>query len=229
MVGRRDELKALLPALESRQSRLIVGPVGMGKTRLIEEGLAGSGRRAVRVQQPPVLHYLLVRLAEQLGCRSARYSSAARATSIHLKPLVLNALRAKPAVVIVENLESRDPRMYRFLQELYYIPGAGLMVTARSMDRIGHVRKLLWDPRERIAMKPLSRPESIELFEEAARALHLESFDLEDFRNKVIEAAHGNPGKIMAMCRLATDPQYRSGRYIKFLPLRMDMLSAFVS
>ena len=229
MVGRRDEMKALLVALKSRQCRLIVGPAGIGKTRLIEECIAGSRQRVVRVEQPPVLHHLLVQLAEQLGCRSARYSSAARATSIHLKPLVLNALRAGPAVVIVENLENRDPRMYRFLQELYYIPGPCLVVTARSMDRIGHVRKLLWDPGEKIVMKPLSRPESIALFEEAAHIFRLESFDVEDFRNKVLEAAHGNPGKIIAMCRLATQPEYRSGRYIKFLPLRMDMLSAFVS
>jgi hypothetical protein len=218
-----------LSALKSRQSRLIVGPAGIGKTRFLEECIAGSGQRVVRVEQPPVLHYLLVRMAEHLGCRSARYSSAARATSIHLKPLVLNAIRAKPAVVIVENLESRDPRMYRFLQELYYIPGANLIITARSMDRIGYVRKLLWDPREKIVLKPLSRPESIALFEAAARIFRLESFDLDDFRTKVIDAAHGNPGKIIAMCRLATQPEYRSGRYIKFLPLRMDMLSAFVS
>jgi hypothetical protein len=88
----------------------------------------------VRVEQPLVLHHLLVCLAEQLGSRSLRYSSAAGATSMHLKPLVLNALRANPAVVVVEHLESRDPRMYRFLQELYHIPGASLIVIARSMD-----------------------------------------------------------------------------------------------
>jgi hypothetical protein len=183
----------------------------------------------VRVEQPLVLHHLLVCLAEQLGSRSLRYSRAAGATSMHLKPLVLNALRANPAVVVVEDLESRDPRMYRFLQELYYIPGASLIVTARSMDWIGYVRKLLWDPREKIEMKPLSRTESIELFEHAARIFRLDSIDLNDFRNKVMEAAHGNPGKMIAMCRLATQPEYRSGRHIKFLPLRMDMLSAFVS
>jgi hypothetical protein len=229
MVGRREEMEALSSVLKSRQPRLIVGPAGIGKTRLLDECIAGTGQRVVRVEQPPVLHHLLVRLAEQLGCRSARYSSAARATSMHLKPLVLHALRADPAVVMVDNLDSGDPRMYRFLQELYYIPGASLMVTTRSMDRIGYVRKLLWDPREKIVMKPLSRPESMALFEEAAHIFRLESFDVEDFRNKVLDAAHGNPGKIIAMCRLATQPEYRTGRHIKFLPLRMDMLSAFVS
>lgn len=229
MVGRRDEMKALSSALKSCQSRLIVGPRGIGKTRFLEECLSSSGQRVVRLERPPALHHLLVRMAEQLECRSTRFSSPAQATSIHLKPLVLNALRARPGPVIVENLESRDPRMYRFLQELYYIPGASLIVTARSIHCIGYVRKLLWDPRETIVMQPLSRPESLGLFEEAVRTFRLDSFELDDFRHKVIDAARGNPGQIVQMCRLATLSEYQSGRYIKFLPLRMDMLSAFVS
>ncbi len=221
-------MKALSSALKLRQSRLIVGPPGIGKTRLLNECTASCGQPVVRVERPPVLHHLLVRMAEQLGCRSTRFSSFGNATSIHLKPLVLDALRTKPGSVIVENLESRDPRMYRFLQELYYIPDASLVVTARSIDRIGYVRKLLWDPRETIVMKPLTRPESLGLFDEATLIFRLESFDLDDFRHKVMNAARGNPGQIVAMCRLAAQPEYRSGRHIKFLPLRMDMLSAFV-
>jgi hypothetical protein len=228
MAGRRDEMKAVSSALKLRQSRLIVGPPGIGKTRLLNECTASCGQPVLRVERPPVLHHLLVRMAEQLGCRSTRFSSPGKATSIHLKPLVMNALRAKPGSVIVENLESRDPRMYRFLQELYYLPDASLVVTARSIDRIGYVRKLLWDPRETIVMKPLARPESLALFEEATRIFRLESFDLDDFRHKVMNAARGNPGQIIAMCRLAAQPEYQSGRHIKFLPLRIDMLSAFV-
>jgi hypothetical protein len=30
------------------------------------------------------------------------------------------------------------------------------------------------------------------------------------------------------MCRLAARPEYQNGRHIKFLPLRMDVLPAFV-
>ena len=228
LAGRREEMRALSSALKLRQSRLIVGPPGIGKTRLVEECITNSERRLVQVEKPPALHYLLVSIAEQLGCRSARFSPLAQATSIHLKPLVLNALRANPASVIVENLESRDPRMYRFLQDLYYTPGASLVVTARSSDRIGYVRRLLWDPRETIGMQPLSRPESLALFEGAARISRLESVDLDDFRHKVMDAARGNPGQIIAMCRLAAQPEYQCGRHIKFLPLRMDMLTAFV-
>jgi hypothetical protein len=31
------------------------------------------------------------------------------------------------------------------------------------------------------------------------------------------------------MCRLAAQPQYRCGRYIKFAPLRIDMVTRFAN
>jgi len=229
MIGRRLEGNGLLAAIKSRQSRLICGPPGIGKTRLIEECLAASGASAVSVERPPALHHLLVSLAVELGCVSGRYSNLVHATSVHLKPLVLGALRAKPRCVILENLDHGDPRIYRFLQDVYYVPDVCLIVTARSADRIGYVSRLLWDPRERIEVKPLTGAESRRLFDQAARMIGLDSFVLDEFREKVIEAARGNPGQIIAMCRMATRPEYRAGRYIKFLPLRIDVLSAFVS
>jgi hypothetical protein len=44
----------------------------------------------------------------------------------------------------------------------------------------------------------------------------------------VLAAAQGNPGQILTMCRLAGCPEYQDGRHIKFLPLRIDALTAFV-
>jgi hypothetical protein len=58
------------------------------------------------------------------------------------------------------------------------------------------------------------------------RAFGIESLKVDDFGRKVLAAAKGNPGQILAMCRMAARPEYQRGSYIKFLPLRMDMLSA---
>jgi hypothetical protein len=118
--------------------------------------------------------------------------------------------------------------MYRFLQQVYYIPAVSLVVTAASRDHLGHLRKLLWDPREEIALKPLGRPEALSLFDVASRIYRLQSFDLDAFRAKVLTAAQGNPGQILTMCRMASRPEYQDGRHIKFLPLRIDALTAFV-
>lgn len=228
LVGRRNEVAALSAALKSRQSRLIVGPAGIGKTRVLQESLAKSGQPFVSIAKPVVLHDLLVRLGEVLNCRSGRFADLRHATTVHLKPLVLNTLRATPHCVILEDIERVEPRMYRFLQELYYVPKTCLIATVRSKNRMGYLRKLLWDPRQELALKPLTHQESLRLFEEACRVFRLDPLDLDDFRQQVIQAARGNPGQILGMCRLAGQSGYRRGRHIKFAPLRIDLLSGLV-
>lgn len=227
LLGRQDSLQSLVASLRSAQSRLVTGPPGIGKTRLLTEALLASGAPFVLVPRPRVLHDLLVSLAAQLGCHSPRYPDLRHATTIHLKPLVENTLRTAPRAVAIEDVHNTGPRMYRFLQELYYIPGVALIATATSRERLGHLHKLFWDPREETALKPLPRHEASLLFDLASRAFSLSSLDLDEFRRKVLPAAKGNPGQIVEMCRLAAQPGYRYGRHIKFLPLRIDVLSGF--
>jgi hypothetical protein len=228
LAGRQDEVYALARAVRWRQSRLILGLTGIRKTRLLEEALSRYHGPHSLLCAPGVLHELLVRLAELLRCRTARYPTLRDATSVTLKGLVLDALRAEPRPVLLEDVEHADPRMYRFLQEVYHLPGNCLIVTARSRDCLGRLRRLLWDPREEISLKPLTPPECKKLFEAATSKFGLGSLDLEDFRHKVLAFARGNPGQILEMCRLAARPEYQGGRHIKFLPLRMDVLPAFV-
>ena len=223
MVGRRNELAALASALDRRQSRLIRGPRGIGKTRLIKEALEQSKQPFVSVRQPRVLHQLLVELAAGLGC------PVRRTTSMVLKPAVLEALRAGPRPVILDDVANADPRMYRFLQQIYHMPGSCLIVAARSRACLGHLHKLLWDPREEIALPPLDHREAQALFDAAAHAFGLTALDLAGFRRNVLAAARGNPGQIVAMCRMASRPEYQRGRHIRFLPLRIDALAALVS
>jgi len=226
LIGRRDELDELSAALRGRCPRLIVGPPGAGKTRLIREATRAASAAPITVERPGPLHNLLVECAEGLNCRSRRFAAVDRAPTIALKPLVLGSLRETPRCVVIEDLADADPRMYRFLQELYYVPGVCLIISARSRGSLGFVRKLLWDPREEIFLGPLGRSESQSLFDAAADRFELRDLDLEDFRRKVLAAARGNPGQIVSMCRFAARAEYRAGGHIKFLPLRMDVLAS---
>jgi len=222
LVGRRDELHALMSALQARQSRLVAGPAGIGKTRLLSEAASRSAVPYILVRGPRVLHDLLSQLAARLPCRPAGVTSSA------LKSAVLESLRYAPRAVFLEDIAHADPRMYRFLQAVYHSPGSFLIVTARSRDSLGYLRRLLWDPREELALQPLKRAEAACLFDAAAARYKLDSLDLDGFRRNVLRAAHGNPGQILAMCRLAARPDYRQGQRIRFLPLWMDVLPAFV-
>jgi hypothetical protein len=145
-----------------------------------------------------------------------------------LKPVILESLKHEPRVVCLEDVAEADPRMYRFLQAIYHSPGNCLIVTARSRESLGYLQRLLWDPREEIRLQPLKRAEAAGLFHAAVAAYQLASLDLDSFRRQALRSARGNPGQIVTMCRLAARPEYRQGRHIKFLPLRMDALPAFL-
>lgn len=222
LAGRRSEVQELAAALGTRQSRLITGPPGIGKTRLLAEAVAECAPPYLLVRGPRVLHALLLQLAGKLTCR------VTGATTMSLKPAVLESLKSAPRVVFLEGVTEAGPRMYRFLQALYHSPGNCLVVTARSRESLGYLRRLLWDPREEIRLRPLKRAEAARLFAAAVDAYKLDSLDLDSFRRQVLRSARGNPGQILAMCRLAARPEYRQGRCVKFLPLRMDALPAFI-
>jgi len=223
LVGRRGELEALVSALQSRQSRLVTGPRGIGKTRILREALSLAHGPHVVLRAPRTLHELLEQLAAILPCRMA-----GRAPSSVLKATVLPALRAEPCAILLDDANECDPRMYRFLQAIYYSPGSCLIATARSRSSMGHLRKLLWDPREEVCLKPLSRAEAGAVFDGAAQACKLSGLELDDFRNRTLASARGNPGQIVAMCRLAARPEYQAGMHIRFLPVRMDVLPRFL-
>src|SRR5580658_7647594 len=75
MFGRQDEVRALTNALCARKSCLVLGPNGIGKTRLLQESLSIARQPYVSVGRPAVLHGLLVELAERLSCPAGRFGS----------------------------------------------------------------------------------------------------------------------------------------------------------
>jgi len=131
-----------------------------------------------------------MQLAAMLACR------VAGATSISLKPAILESLKHEPRVILLEDLPEADPRNYRFLQAIYHSPGNCLIATARSRESLGYLRRLFWDTREEIRLQPLKRAEAAGLFAAAAAAYKLDSLDLDAFRSQALRSARGNPGPV---------------------------------
>ena len=217
---------------------LLLGPQGSGKTRLIEEALSGN-RHVLYIAWEPTLHALLTAMARALiAARHAEFISRAKPgtdpetwlavqTSVHLKGLLWTAMESSPVPMILDGIAGASFPTYRFLQRIYHTPGMALFAASRDAFSLGALARLFWNPAKALHIPPLHERDAEQLFEAAADHFKLRNLDLDEFREKVLESARGNPGQIIEMCRLAAQPQYHAGRYIKFSPLRIDTVMKF--
>jgi AAA domain len=244
LIGLVRERQALLNAMRRRESLLVLGLAGSGKTALLRSVLDSEfrGQPLVCLSRFRTPHELLVTLAHALlecGHRSLRQWAKdvpaewdlwlARQTSVHLKGLLWNALEQQPVPIVLDGINGAGHQTYRFLQRLYFARGMIMLAAARDHRHLGELARLFWDPARTIQLHPLSEAESLELFEAAADHFRLRDLCLDDFRERVLGSAHGNPGQIFEMCRSATNPMYvTAGRHIKFAPLRIDVMMRFL-
>jgi hypothetical protein len=215
--------------------------MGAGKTRLLRSFFLEGKDQLVYLQCPSTLHEILVELAVALLRRNhpilLRHVKGAREaerwlrqqTSCHLKGILWDSLEAAPWPVILDKLQPAGFQAYRFLQRLYHVPGMSFIAAARDVRSLGELHRLFWDPRQELKVRPLSKPDAFQLFKLAVEHFQLHDIDVETFAKQVIKSAKGNPGEILDMCQRATRKEYRSGRYVKFVPLRIDTLMRFHS
>ena len=242
LVGLAREQERLADALRKHRPLLLLGPAGSGKSALIQAALANlpASNDIVQLRYSPNLHRLLMDLADSLfrtrhrtfrklvGTHCDIEKWLAQQTSVHLKGILWTSLEAEPRTIVLDGIEGASFPMYRFIQRLYFAKGMAFLAAARDPVSLGILGRLFWDPRITVHLRPLNRAESGRLFDLAADRFRLSDLNLEDFREKVLEAAAGNPGQIMEMCHMASNPMYVSGRHIKFAPLRIDVLMKFV-
>jgi energy-coupling factor transporter ATP-binding protein EcfA2 len=242
LIGLAGEYQRLKTAVLKRQPLLILGPGGSGKSKLIAAVLATlpAPHEIVSIQYSSNLHHLLIDLARALlRAGHATFRKLARPgsdaekwlsqqTSIHLKGLLWTALEAEPRVIVLDGIAGAGFPTYRFLQRLYSVKDMALLASARDPVSLGTLGRLFWDPRNTIHLHPLHTVDANHLFDLAVARFELSHLDVEEFRGKVLEAAKGNPGQLIEMCKLASDPMYISGTHIKFAPLRIDVLMKFL-
>jgi hypothetical protein len=241
LIGREAELARVRDALFNRRPLLILGLPGAGKSRLLEAVRSETAKevKPLTIPFPDHPHELLVGLATALlndGHKALaailRRSHAAleHETSLHLRGVLWRSLALEPRPLIFEDIQGASAPMYRFLQPLFHTGGMCLIATAVSADRLGFLHRLFWDPRDRLDLNPLRDHDARQLASLAADRFRLPAeIDRTELQEKVIEAAAGNPGRIIEMYRLAADSRYHSGDYVKMALIQIDLAARFTA
>jgi predicted ATPase/DNA-binding SARP family transcriptional activator len=162
-VGRRPELDRLSAAIDEHRVVSVVGPGGVGKTRLVLELL---DRLEAAAEER-----FLVELGE---VSSAANTSSAVATALGLQAAsegipaaIAGRLGTQPALLVLDNCEHVLPAVRELLAELLS-RCPGLRVVATSRQRLGLADEQV------LRLGPLTDDEQVELFVDRASLLRVD-------------------------------------------------------
>lgn len=230
LIALRGEQKRVETALRGGESLLVLGPRGCGKTRLLREctkSVPGTAFVEYSKNFHQLLQGLALALAQAGHPRLAGFTTflGAKQTSVHLRGILWSALEEEPARILLDGIEAASFPVLRFFQRIYFVPGMSIIASARDPYTLGALGRLFWDPKKTVQIRPLGELAAGELFDGAARHFQITAANTREFRARALEAAGGNGGQIVEMCRLAAKPEYKtaSGK-IKFELVRIDSL-----
>ena len=246
-VDRKSESRRLENAILERQSLMICGPAGIGKTALVAKviaglpaGLAGRCLEIPGARDLPDLLRQLVRrlyeaedpnLARQLRSEgvSARGFAAwvKKLSTSRLKGTVYRTLERGDYRIFLDHLPRLTKTVAKVVKELFWMRNTPVYLLIRDAGE-QHLDPLYnffyWGDRERLALPPLPAQAAAELLESCVGRFALAGLDLSGFREKVLELSQQVPGAIVKMCMLAADRRYQYESRIKIKSVYIDYL-----
>jgi hypothetical protein len=223
----------LVRAFRQRESRLVAGPGGAGKTALLAEAMRrhnAANRARVLVPEaseaPDEFVSNLLRLLASAGdpigaelMRAGRKASARRRSAA-----LIDALASAPAWVVLDHFPPPSAAVMRVIAHILTRGRTPVYFAARDESPAASrtARQIYWCEEMRIALGPLAPDSARELILRETSGLALSVPELADFRAAVLRSSRRLSGAIVKLCTLARDPKYRSHARLKTALLRID-------
>ena len=246
LIGRKAESLRLHGAIRKRESLLICGPAGVGKTALISKVLAelpeDVAHSVISVDGlaglQPFLRTLLQNLhevgdstlrkqlrAEGVGTGGFKCWLKDQRTS-RLKGTVYRSMQMGSYWIFLDHVPPLTLAVARVVRELVWMRNTPVYLVARGSgpEEVGHAVSTYWGEHQRLVLGPLRESAARELLEFCIQRFGLAHLDLDDFRKAVLSMSGYNPGVLVKMCELAADSRYQSDSRIKTRLIHIDYL-----
>lgn len=219
LIGREKERRALLDLIGQKNSVMIVGDEGVGKSALLEDVVAaGPLKNILYSQHSTTLKETLVNFVGLAPDGKDLWKK----NVLSLKKLCYKLLDANPEYAILDHIGWVEPQFYGFLT---YVKERGVpfIVAARKPGKknVGHLWMGLYDF-ETLEIKNLDQAKSDGLVEHYASVFHLNIDRGADFKKDIFKFSRGNPKIIKELCQLARDDKYRAKGYIDVKLMDLD-------
>jgi hypothetical protein len=243
-LGRQNEQARLQQAIRKRESLLIWGASNSGKSALVARAVANLPEKIVRHcvcargngTPQDILREMAQGFADDPLFRSrfraetgfgASFSHWVHAqTSLRLRGLLYRAAGAGEYWIFLEDLAPMTHMLTRITKELMLNQETPIYAVAQgwTCGELGHAAQLYWNDRLRLHVGALALPAAKELLELCIRRFELGQFDLEGFREDILDFSRLLPGAIFRMCAAAADSHYHYEGRIKTKLLHVDYL-----
>ncbi len=244
--GRKRELATLRKAILGRQSLLVHGSAGTGKTALLAEALTSLPSRIRRMclvcpagESPRVIwRHLVLSLAEaddpQVMLRVRRDCGGTacvdrwlkKQPSLRLRGILRRAMHGRAYWVFLDTTAPLPDGVYSLLQDWIWSRRTPVILFGRgSTERdVGKVARLFWHSGMLLELLPLPAPDQQAVLEQSIARFNLSAIADGRFRDFILKSAAGLPGAVVRLCELASQSFYQSDGHIKLHTLAVDFL-----
>jgi len=243
-LGRQSELARLEEAIRKRESLLIWGASNSGKSALVARAFSNLPerikRRCVFARGNGTPQEILREIAQGF-VEDSLFRSELRAdtgfgasfthwvkaqTSLRLRGLLYRAAGAGEYWIFLEDLVPMTHMLARIIKELMMNQETPIYAVAHgwTYSELGHGAPLYWNDWQRLHVGGLTLTVAKELLEICIRRFELERFDLDGFREDILEFSGLLPGAIVQMCAAAAGAHYHFEGRIKTKLLHVDYL-----
>jgi hypothetical protein len=243
-IGRSSELARLQDAIRKRESMLIWGLPDSGKSELILRAISqlpatirkqcvcatgnGSPQEILRSITQDFAEDPLFRskFRAETGYGASFTQWIKHQSSLRLRGLLYRAAGAGKYWIFLEDLAPMTHMIARIMKQLMLNQETPVYAIAGgwTYKELGHGAQLYWNDRQRLEVDALPLSSAKELLEWAILRFGLAQFDLDGFREDILQFSGLLPGAILHMCAAASDNRYQFDGRIKTKLLHVDYL-----